>query len=432
MAEQPNQPSQTPPEEENEHAEVFSVSQDQDGSLHFSRRDFLYFGMAVGGALLLKGVCPRFGAGLAPTTNQPVQAGMMNLPKVYLHAKPSIDSNIVDTLHPNDIVRLISDRADLLWVEVATLSGQRGWINRSFVDFSRAFKRAAQDPDSTSTPIPKVTLTPEPNANHILTEEEVLQSNKSSVIILGEDCGQAIQNGDFETGHVSWVEVSSHGTNVLITNTWADPFQGSWVAKLGGVNYAVDTLTQQFHFPADVDDVQTLEFYLKVTTSETSTTTAYDKLFLRFLDADGTPIRSDVQIGDNLSPMDWTHKSIQLPGFNSHADQDIQVQFKATTDISLPTNFVIDLVSLGMTCGTPFFAIYLPIVLREVAPTPTRTPTPTNTPCVSYTCSCNSAPSCSGYCVCHSLPTCSCNSYPCSCNAYPCTCDYFPCVCNFQ
>src|SRR3972149_4723631 len=128
MAEQPNQPSQTQPDEENENAEVFSVSQDQDGSLHLSRRDFLYFSMAVGGALLLKGVCPRFGEGSASTTTQPLQAGMIPLPKVYIHAKPSIDSNIVDTLQQNDIVLLIGDHPDLGWVEVFTQAGQQGWV----------------------------------------------------------------------------------------------------------------------------------------------------------------------------------------------------------------------------------------------------------------------------------------------------------------
>jgi hypothetical protein len=145
MSEHPEQSHQIPPEEEDEPAEVYSVSQDQNGSFHFSRRDFLLLGMAAGGALLVKGVCPRFGEGNASTKTQPVQAGMMPLPKVYLHTKPSIDSDILDSLQQNDLVRLIGDHPDLGWVEVATHSGKQGWLKRAFVDFSRAFRQASRD-----------------------------------------------------------------------------------------------------------------------------------------------------------------------------------------------------------------------------------------------------------------------------------------------
>jgi hypothetical protein len=446
MTEQTDQPSQTPTEENNEHAEVYSVSQDQDGSLHFSRRDFLAFALAAGGTLLVKGVCPRFAVGSASSANQPLQAGMNPLPSVYLHAKPSIDSNILDTLHPDDLVLLIGDHADLGWAEVATQSDQRGWLERRFVDFTRAIRQASQDLDSTSTPTTTPTATPSPNDLLTLPGDQPVQQNKSFGYIQAQACGEGLQNGDFEAGHASWVEESSHGTNVLITDTWTDPHQGSWVANLGGVDYALDKLSQLFHVPADVEDLQTLEFYLKVTTEEIYGT-PYDYLVLRLLDASGTPIHDDLSIADNTSPMDWSLQSIQLDGFSGHADRNIQIQFKATTDSSNISTFVIDEVSLNLTCGIPTvsYKIYLPIITM-----PEPTPTPTITPCVSYTCSCNSLPTsctCNAYpcldfpCACDSLPNvpcicnvfpCTCNAFPCSCNAYPstCGCNAFPCACN--
>jgi uncharacterized protein YgiM (DUF1202 family) len=436
MAEQPNQSPQTPPEEENENAEVYSVSQNKNGSFHFSRRDFLMLGMAAGGALLVKGVCPRFGAGDPSTTNQTVQAGMLPLPKVYLHTKPSIDSNIVDTLQQNDIVLLLGDHPDLNWVEVSTQAGQRGWLMRRFVDFSRAITQASQD-FVFSSPL--------------------------------KSCSEIIQNGGFEAGLVSWVEDSSHG---IITNSWADPYQGSWVALLGGGNSLLDKLTQLFHLPADVDDLQTIQFYLKVTTEETSSFTVYDKLVVRLLNASGSPILiADTVIATNLTPMDWSHRSIQLTGLASYADQDIQIQFEATTDSSLITNFVIDMVSLNLTCGSvpptptntpsPANYIYLPIIVNAAPPTPTEIPTSTPCPshvnpcsCNSNPCSCNSSPCVSnsfcppvGNCPLYVVPCpgnsfcppvgncplfnlCTCNTNPCSCNAYPCFCNYNPCSCN--
>ena len=119
MTERSNQPENPPAG--NEPPEVYSVSQDKDGSFHFTRRGFLTFGAAIGGTLLLRGLCPRFGANSA--SSEPVQAGMMPLTRVTIHTSPSITSNIADTLQQNDFVRLISDHPDLGWAEVATQSG---------------------------------------------------------------------------------------------------------------------------------------------------------------------------------------------------------------------------------------------------------------------------------------------------------------------
>jgi uncharacterized protein YgiM (DUF1202 family) len=423
---------QNSPEEEKEPPRVFHVSQDQDGSFHIKRRDFLLISAAMGGAILIKGVCPRFGAHPASETTQPVQAGMIPSPRIYLHAGPSIDSNIVDTLHPDDMVLLISDQASLGWVEVSTQSGQRGWLDRDFVDFSRAIRRSSRDLGPGSAPASTPTPTPAPDGLLFGSYGNTMDQNINYTSVQAQTCGEALQNGDFEAGHAAWVETSSHGTAALIINTWADPQQGAWVARLGGVNNAVDLLSQNIHLPADVDDIQILEFYLKVTTTESSHTNPYDKLILRLLDASGTtPIHADIPIADSTAGMDWTHKILQISGLSGYADQDIQLQFKGTTDSSNITNFVIDSVSLNLGCGNIYYFTFLPLVIKDYppptkTPTPTRTASPTKTPCASYTCSCNTAP-----CTCNTF-TCSCNSAPCSCNAYPCTCDYFPCVCNFQ
>jgi len=83
MTERSDQPQKPPAA--NEPPEVYSISQDKDGSFHFSRRGFLAFGAAIGGTLLLRGVCPRFGTQSAPS--KPGQAGMTPLTRVYLRLK---------------------------------------------------------------------------------------------------------------------------------------------------------------------------------------------------------------------------------------------------------------------------------------------------------------------------------------------------------
>ena len=212
--------------------------------------------------------------------------------------------------------------------------------------------------------MPSPKLTPTPPDQPSQSGGETIRRTDEYQVARAQACGEVIQNGDFEAGHVTWVEDGSHG---IIANTWATPYQGAWVAILGGVDYALDKLTQLFHVPADVQNVQTLAFYLKVTTTETSSDSVYDSLILRFLDASGTPISTDIPIADNRTPKDWSRTTVQLTGFSSLADQDVQIQFEGKTDSTSITNFVIDSISLNLACGA-------------VIPTPTQTGSPTETP----------------------------------------------------
>ncbi len=361
MTERSDQPQKPPAA--NEPPEVYSISQDKDGSFHISRRGFLAFGAAIGGTLLVRGVCPRFGTQSTPS--KPGQAGMTPLTRVYLHTGPRIDSSIIDTLQQNDFVRLINDHPDLGWVEVATQSDQQGWVKRSLIDFSRAIKSSSRNFGLRSA----LTPTPTQTDPHLTCSVQLSGGDNmpNEVLAAGQDqyFSEVIQNGDFEAGGIHWVEESS-GT--IIRNDWSDPYQGSWVAWLGGPD-ADERLTQLFHMPADVQDAQTLKFYLKVTTDETGATV--DDVFrLRFLDAVGNPISSDTHIRDNTSPTDWVQVSVSLTGMTGFADQNIQVQFECITDSSLDTYFVLDLVSLNLICGALYY-VYLPVVMREPPPTPT-------------------------------------------------------------
>jgi len=339
MTERSNKP-QNPPEG-NEHPEAYSISQDKDGSFHFSRRDFLFFSAAVGGTLMLRGVCPRFGA--RPASSEAVQSGMMPLPGVYVHTKPNIASNIADTLVENDFVRLISDPPNLDWVEVATQSGQNGWVKRSFIDFSRAIKSNSPNFALSSALTPTPTQTDPSRTLSIQLRGGDNNPEKAGSAIQAPTCGETIQNGNFEAGPVSWVEESP---GYIITDEWPDPYEGSWVAWLGGLS-AVERLTQLFHVPVNVQDKQTLEFYLKVT-SEDPVIALNDTFWLRFLDAGGTPISGDIAIANNTTKGDWSYIPVDLGGLTEFADQDIQIQFEAVLDASYYTYFVIDLVSLNL------------------------------------------------------------------------------------
>ncbi len=160
-------------------------------------------------------------------------------------------------------------------------------------------------------------------------------------------CGEVIQNGDFEQGHVAWVE---EGQYEIITTDWLNPYQGSWVAWFGGYDNADDRLYQLIHIPANAQDSQTLRFYLYVETEETGSI-PYDEFYLQFFDASWNPLSDPIRLADNTTPMGWTLQQIDLAGFSTVAGQDIYIRFRGTTDGSLITSFVIDVVSLNIVCG---------------------------------------------------------------------------------
>jgi hypothetical protein len=379
MEEQPNQPQNPPAGDEN--PEVYSVSQDQDGFFRFSRRDFLFASAAIGGTLLVRGVCPRFAARAAGSGT--LQAGMAPLPGVYIHKAPNIASNITDTLQPDDFVRLISDRPDLGWAEVAAPDVQRGWVKRSSVDFSQAIRSSSPDFPASGTPTPPPPQKPESLSLSLQLRQEGKTPQEASAAGQPQACGEAIQNGDFEDGNVSWVEDT---TGYIIRTDWPDPYQGSWVAWMGGLD-ATERLTQLFHVPEYVQDAQTLEFWIKVTSEETAIQ-VYDTLVLRFLDAAGNPVTSDIAIANNTTKTDWFNIHVNLTGMSLFAGLDMQIQFEAVVNVSNITSFVLDSVSLNLICDDPppVYYVYLPVVVRDLPPEPTETPCATDCPsdCPSY------------------------------------------------
>jgi hypothetical protein len=123
--------------------EIYSVSLEQDGQLKLSRRDFLSMALAAGSAMLVLTGCQAVEAVQTALAGQPAQTSTaVPLPTVNLLVQPQAGSQVLMTLHANDVVSLLNDRSDLGWTQVA-VNGQAGWVSRSQVDFTRAFTREA-------------------------------------------------------------------------------------------------------------------------------------------------------------------------------------------------------------------------------------------------------------------------------------------------
>ncbi|BCY13407.1 M28 family peptidase [Actinoplanes sp. L3-i22] len=141
--------------------------------------------------------------------------------------------------------------------------------------------------------------------------------------------GQLLGNPGFETATTPWTA----STGVVGSNTGdAAPRTGTRDAWLGGVGSTnTKTLSQSVTVPTGCS-VYTLSFYLKITTSETTSSTQYDKLTVKV----GT---TTLQTFSNLNVSAYTLRSYNLASF---AGQTVTLTFTGTEDSSLKTSFVID------------------------------------------------------------------------------------------
>ncbi|HEY2672438.1 MAG TPA: putative Ig domain-containing protein [Rugosimonospora sp.] len=142
--------------------------------------------------------------------------------------------------------------------------------------------------------------------------------------------GQKLGNPGFETGSASpWT--ASTG---VIDNTSSEPaHSGSWKAWLDGYGTThTDTLSQSVSIPSGCSSY-TFSFWLHIDTSETTTTTAYDKLTVK-VGSTTEATYSNLNKGTG-----YTQRSFNVSGF---AGQTVSVSFSGTEDSSLQTSFVID------------------------------------------------------------------------------------------
>jgi hypothetical protein len=150
--------------------------------------------------------------------------------------------------------------------------------------------------------------------------------------------GELLTNGGFETGTTPWV---TSGTVTRSTGTY--PQAGTAYMILGGANSASGSFYQQVAVPTTATG--TLNFYLNVTSDETTTTTVYDRLFVEVTNSSGTVLATPATYS-NLNKGTAGVYSLKTLDLSAYKGQTIRVQFRGTTDSSLITSFRVDTVSL--------------------------------------------------------------------------------------
>lgn len=183
--------------------------------------------------------------------------------------------------------------------------------------------------------------TPSTGTYHVLVHAYATFSGMSltgSYTTGGGGGGELLVNPGFETGTTPWVL-----SGQAFRSTGSYPHGGVAYAYLGNVNNASGTLYQQVAIPTSA--AGTLTFWLNVTSTETTTTTQYDKLFVEVRNTAGT-LLATLATYSNLNKGTagvYSQKSLSLAAYKG---QTVRVQFRGTTDTTLITTFRVDDVSV--------------------------------------------------------------------------------------
>jgi Zn-dependent metalloprotease len=145
-------------------------------------------------------------------------------------------------------------------------------------------------------------------------------------------------NGGFEGSQSPWVR---SGSGALYTANGSAPHSGTGYIYFGTANSVSGQTYQQITIPNGASSAQ-LTFWLNVTTSETTTTTRYDRLFVEVRNTSGTLLQTMATFS-NLN-RGTTGTYVQRGSYNllGYQGQTIRLQFRGTTDSVLPTTFRVD------------------------------------------------------------------------------------------
>lgn len=170
-------------------------------------------------------------------------------------------------------------------------------------------------PTPTPTPTPSATPTPTPGA-------------------------ELLVNGGFETSASPWV---GSGNGYFYTANGNSPHGGTGYVYFGVNNRASGQSYQTVSIPASA--AGTLTFWLNVTSSETTTTTQYDKLFVEVRNTSGS-LLTTLATYSNLNKTtqgNYSQKSFNVAAYKG---QTVRIQFRSTMDSSITTTFRVDDASL--------------------------------------------------------------------------------------
>jgi len=161
-----------------------------------------------------------------------------------------------------------------------------------------------------------------------------------TLTVNGAGGNELIVNGGFEGSAAPWTL-----TGGAVRSTGGNHRSGTGYLILGGVNNASQSAFQQITIPSGTSP--SLNFWLNVTSTETTTVTQFDRFFVEVRSTSGA-LLATLATFSNLNRVAAANAYTLRGAFNlsSFAGQTVRIQFRATTDVSLITSFRVDDVSV--------------------------------------------------------------------------------------
>lgn len=152
---------------------------------------------------------------------------------------------------------------------------------------------------------------------------------------------ELLVNGGFESSVSPWV---MSGSGAFYIANGSSPQAGTGYIYFGTANSVSGQTYQTVSIPSTATG--TLTFWLNVTSNETTATTQYDRLFVEVRNTSGT-LLTTLATYSNLNKVSsstaYTQRTLNVAAYKG---QTVRIQFRATTDSSLPTTFRVDSASL--------------------------------------------------------------------------------------
>jgi hypothetical protein len=150
---------------------------------------------------------------------------------------------------------------------------------------------------------------------------------------------QLITNGGFETGTPPWI-ISGQ----VVRSTGSFPHSGVAYMILGAVNSTTGTLYQTVTIPSATSP--NLNFWLNVTSSEATGAPVFDRLFIEIRSTSGTLLATLATFSNQNKGTAGVYVLRGPYNLSAFAGQTVRIQFRATEDVTLPTSFRVDDVSV--------------------------------------------------------------------------------------
>ncbi|HEV7892864.1 MAG TPA: M36 family metallopeptidase [Pyrinomonadaceae bacterium] len=155
----------------------------------------------------------------------------------------------------------------------------------------------------------------------------------------GGGCTNQLVNSGFETGTTPWV-----ASGQITFSTGAFPHTGTHYVIVNGVNSSTGTIYQTVTVPTS--GCSNLSFWLNITTTEAAGASVFDRLFIEVRNTSGTLLATLATFSNQNSGTAGVYVLRGPYNLNAFAGQTVRIQFRGTNDITLPTNFRIDDVSV--------------------------------------------------------------------------------------